>query len=106
MKAMKFDVEGRPELCAAIQERLFALGCTWRDGTKQVKLTDSFGLFVANKKISCSHCRSSLNNNPYMLATLSDLYDITTTRTITIDGKDIEVSEESFQALKKHLTEG
>lgn len=33
-------------------------------------------------------------------------YHIGFKRTITIDGKDIEISEESFQELKKQLTEG
>ena len=106
---LKFDVTDNPELSEAIQKRVFELGGHW--------LSDRMVPLYLNAPVisvgSDMHgdCRfgwsDKHNDDAYTectLSTLDDLYHLPKTHTITIDGKDIELSAESFAELKAQLT--
>ena len=100
MKAMKFDVTGKPELSAAIQSRLFELGCRWKDTGTQIDTLPGFGrnfIYVKND-IMVWEC-----HGVFPLCTLSDLYDLPEVHTIVIDGNTLELSAESYKAPKDSL---
>ena len=96
---LKFDVEGCPELSAAIQKRLFALGAASYADKSSRFLYCTEGEFP----LTVGWDREFFELHSHTLSTLDDLYRLPVTHTITIDGKDIEVSEESYQNLKEWL---
>ena len=103
---LKFDVTDNPELSEAIQKRVFELGGEWcGDKTGIAQLTKSYFLFLDDGRISMSETnRQHFNNQTNILAYIEGLYHLPKTHTISFDGEDdIEISAESFAALKKSL---
>ena len=102
---LKFDVTDNPELSEAIQKRVFELGGR-RNITSDtdIKHTNSPLLAITNGALgSWSNGDGCMTVN-HTLSTLDDLYHLPKIHTITIDGKDIELSAESFAELKAQLT--
>ena len=104
---LKFDVTDNPELSEAIQKRVFELGGMWADGDLVVCATEKsvlgIGVYEDGSMTNGTHINGDwLRENT--LSTLDDLYHLPKTHTITIDGKDIELSAESFAELKAQLT--
>lgn len=102
LKYGTFDVENKPELKRAILTRLGRLGvdaeciaainrrciCMWIDGSARFTSVTSAKEVAKNRD----------------LLTLSDLYDIPETHTISIDGgKTVELSQESYYNLKESV---
>ena len=96
-----FDVEDKPELARAIEARLEELGYPRVAPLIGVPLS----LYVTDSKCHASWTKASvIVRDGTTLKTLSDLYDIEPqTHTITIDGKEIEISHESYLAFKDKL---
>ena len=107
---LKFDVTDNPELSKAIQKRLVELGASGKvrdfkqpfifygsDGDIEEQY---FASYVTERNENLIH---DWKRN-HILSTLNDLYHLPKTHTITIDGKDIELSAESFAELKAQLT--
>ena len=93
---LRFNVEDNHELNTAIRMRLRELGAEGEIhvlGFRSIYFNGSkFWGFSANQYEHAT------------ISTLDDLYHLPKTHTITIDGKDIELSAESFNELKAQLT--
>ena len=98
---LKFDVTGNPELSEAIQKRVFELGGEWWFSGAKVK--NPSAMRVIHLENGTMNNNGVGYNRHIPLSALDDLYHLPKTHTITIDGKDIELSAESFAELKKQL---
>ena len=97
---LKFDVTDNPELSEAIQKRVFELGGHWLTSNTDIMLPQPGGSYHVFCVIDGVIRSGGLSGDP---ATLNDLYHLPEIHTITIDGKYIELSAESFAELKKQL---
>jgi len=103
---LKFYVRDNAELNVAIQKRLFALGARWP--FSNTKFSHAHATWIYLDKNTLSWCGES-EKNIYTTteATISDLFDIPVkprTHTVTINDKDIILSEESYEAFKKQFS--
>ena len=107
---LKFDVTDNPELSEAIQRRIFELGGQWCHKTALEK-EDCISYLFLGKSFMGEEAtiwqRDSdieFQESPHMSVTLDYLYHLPKTHTVSFDGEDyIEISAESFAALKKSL---
>jgi hypothetical protein len=100
-----FDTDGRPELHMAIAARLQELGF---NNTEQMSIHHARNITVGFYNDNEIHYGSAEVDNDMFAhmqrKTLDDLYDHEERQySITIDGKTVLISEESFRALKKSL---
>lgn len=105
---MNYGLKVNEDLSRAIQELAFQLGYCWVESGKRVMYT-SRPIITANPARKNLYHGIQLGNDQLLsvedfIAYLKGEY--TTKRTITIDGKNIEISEESFQELRKQLVNG
>jgi hypothetical protein len=103
MENIRINVKSE-EHSKIVQSMLFAMGCRW--GHDKILVTPyhtaSPYLYVENKTITHGTTESIFTNNDrYTYVNLD--WAKTIPRTITLDGKDIEISEESYQAFKRQF---
>ena len=96
---LKFDVTDNPELLNAIVRRVIDLGGDWAGRYSEGLGGDE--LFIREDGMLW---RSPKPYSSYALSTLDGLYHLPKTHTITIDGNDIELSEESYAAFKAQFS--
>jgi len=93
-----FNVADNPELSAATQWRIIALGGYWPNGMQGIR-KDIEVLYLDGRL---------MESNPachleYECATLDDLYNLPEPHIITLDGKDREISDEVFEKIQELL---
>ena len=101
---LRFDVTKRPELADAIIDRLCEIGFTNMLNYAPTHWSARF--ITTNFSYNSEQITKGdffTSGNFGRLATLSDLYDSSVKREITIDGKTTTISEQSFQALKQQF---
>jgi hypothetical protein len=107
-----FDTRGSHNLSDAIVNRLEYLGYTFAPGSTRQNNNENVSVGWEGQHIHCGHARASSTScfEGFMLLTLEDLYteDLSSlfperTKTIVFDGKTVELSEASFNALKASL---
>jgi len=106
---LKFDTRARPELQRAIVERLTQLGCRMDAHSGIDSYTNNVTLNWRDHTLHKGSCPMNWSEFAELrLTTLEDLYDIDSwlpkTYTIIIDGKEIVLSEESYETMKASLT--
>lgn len=97
-----------PEVKNIVYNRLVELGCEPNDYIANYE--DYSFLYMESEcsnqvSIGFGQCADSFERDFFKEITITDLFLMKPIRKITIDGKDIEISEESFQALRKQLCE-
>ena len=100
---LKFDVTDNPELSEAIQKRVFELGGHWHDNGKRLEYLTCSVISLENGTLMFGTILEHDAWVNHTLSTLDDLYHLPKTHTITIDGKDVELSHESFENLREQL---
>lgn len=106
---LKFDVTNEDgsinkELSGAIESRLLELGGFRLSQTKMIGWGAIILGYDGNCEVTGSNCHLDASVlNDHTLSTLDDLYHLPKTHTITIDGKDVELSHESFENLREQL---
>ena len=105
LKNLVFDVVDRPELAEAIIQRLKVLGFRFKNiaGEKGVlSISTNSGANICY--FSSNSRRIQINAHGKTLRNLVYLYDLSITHTIQFDGGDpIEISHESFEAMRRGL---
>jgi hypothetical protein len=89
-----------------VQHMLFAVGCRWRNHSPEtvVRNREKPQLYVdRNKNLSYSDDLNFFNNHSVSYKEVDFSWLCPPVRVITLDGKDIEISEESYQAFKKQF---
>lgn len=103
---LRFYVKDNQELAEAIQGRLFELGVYWSNGETIQMIPPSYDSILVGCYDLCTMLWSTWHDglcDNYTPATLDTLYHLPKTHTITIDGKDIELSDESYAAFKEQF---
>jgi len=93
-----FNVADNPDLSAAIQWRIIALGGYWPNGMQGIR--KDFDVLYLDDRLM-NECPDKHSN--YECATLDTLYHLPEPHIITLDGKDREISDEVFEKIQELL---
>lgn len=93
-----------------VQEKLFELGCKWRTTGAKVYDSRGFVFIKSNLDMVMGHIYDldGFLWHDFKELTLTELFEMQPdkeTRTIVLDGKEIELSKESFEAFKEQFSE-
>lgn len=94
---------GSEEISEMVQNKLFELGCKWYDESG-VRHRTSPALYInGDGFLTHSALDYYFRNSEHKELGVFELMQMKPNRTITIDGKEIKISEDSYQELKKAL---